>query len=200
MCNVRPATCGEQRDSAEAFSLSRRSLLRRHDAPPPASTRPAKHFVHTLRTSQATFFAKQGRGRPTSPVSPMDSPHQPRWQAPASISRGTSGAVRTVVMSREKRGAGEDSAKRNSGVHSGTEVDAVLTGSAPTNSSSPQQSAPVVQLEGALRLAPTMHRRSRSAGSMKVRGPGRGSVFLFSSSARRPWQVRREGCRNSSLR
>jgi hypothetical protein len=100
------------------------------------------------------------------------------------MSRATSGAVRTVVMSREKRGTGEDSAKRNSGAHSGAEMDALLTGSAPTNSSSPLQSVPVAQLEGALRLAPTMHRRSRSAGSMKVRGLGRRSLFLFSSSLR----------------
>ncbi len=92
------------------------------------------------------------------------------------MSRGTSGAVRTVVMSREKRVGGEDGNKRNSAAHLGPEVEAVLSGSAPVQASSPQETGPMPGQ--ALRVAPTKHRRSRSAGSMKVRRVAR-RVFPF---------------------
>ena len=113
-----------------------------------------------------------------------DSPAQPRWQAPASVSRATSGVVRSnVVMSREKRGGvGEqDGSKRNSGVHAGVDVEGALSGSAPLQSGSPQTH---LQLEQALRVAHTMHRRSRSAGSMKVRRFLLASPFSFSRHRR----------------
>ncbi len=135
--------------------------------------------VHTQRqapTSNAHYFLGLAH-RAQSMSEPPASATAPKWQAPAPLSRVATGLARSnVVMSREKRSE-ESSTKRNSLAHVAVGDDGGLSSSphAPASGTPPLPSAahPWVQSQSpdagpTLRVAPTMHRRSRSAGSMKV--------------------------------